>query len=160
MTHYWRILPALLLYDCATAYAATPSFQDKAQLTALLKNTPPCCVIDARSLKNRNRKPIAGALPYANGMKIQPASPVVVVADNNTQAMSAANGLAEQSAQPIYAVKGGVAAWKRAQTALQQQAQATKASVGFVIPHDTCQQGEPLQVFKSAPGQVTQGTTK
>lgn len=96
-----RIL--LFVLAIAAAGLATPgiagniTLQNKVQLEALLKESSPCCVIDARDEKRRKQNPISSALAYKAGMKINPTSAVVVVADTDERALAVGEALAKSS---------------------------------------------------------------
>ncbi|MBI2310939.1 MAG: rhodanese-like domain-containing protein [Betaproteobacteria bacterium] len=124
------------------ASAAGVSLQDRPQLIELLREAPPCCVIDARAEKARREKPIAHALAYRQGMSINPSGPVVVIGSSDQQALAVGNTLADRSgAAAVYAVKGGYATWQAVEL---NRLKSTLPST-FVIPSDTCQQGPALQ---------------
>lgn len=124
---------------------ADVALRDKAELEAFLASKTPCCVIDARSGKNRKSAPLADTLPYRKGLKINPSGVVVVVADTDARALEVGNILANSSkASDVYAVKGGVATW-RTVTGTSLFASRPRS---FVIPKNTCEQGVPLQELR------------
>lgn len=143
------------LHVAALAAAAPPaasaSLQGEAALAARLTQSPQCCVIDARSAQRRQAAALPGALPYSAKLRIAPTSAVVVLADSDDRALAVARLLARSSAHDVYAVKGGLPAWQSVLTRLQAEAAKPGSKFGFVIPLDTCQQGEPLQVFEARP---------
>jgi hypothetical protein len=150
MTSDWAAL--LILLAVGNAEAAPAVLRDEAQLGALLQKSPQCCVIDARSAESRSAQPLPASLPYQRGLQINPTSAVVVVADSDGKALDAAKLVARTSPYPVYAVKGGVAAWKQVEATLAKSARAPGSPFDFVIPSDTCQQGPALQQFKADPG--------
>ena len=78
MRVFYAVIAAMWI---AAPAAAEVSLRDKAALEAFLAGDTPCCVIDARSAKNRKSAPLANALAYRNGLKINPTGIVVVIAD-------------------------------------------------------------------------------
>ena len=152
---YWRCLLLALLALAATASYAEASLRDEVDLMEALKKQPPCCVIDARSDVNQAKFPLADALKYRPGLRIVPTASVVVVADDNPTALNVANALAKQHpGKNIYAVRGGVTAWEFVRKALDKvtasSSGAPPAGVSFVIPHNTCETGTPLQVLSGS----------
>lgn len=136
---------------------AAAALLSAAELSEALKNQPPCCVVDARSAANQRQHPLTGAVRYRPGLSINPTAAVVVVADHDQAAKQAAAALARQyPGKTIYAVKGGLPAW---QTVAQSPGAASTpkasgappAGLDFVIPHNTCETGTPLQILQSAP---------
>ena len=123
------------------------------ELSFVLKDSPPCCVIDGRKELNRAQKPLPGALPYRPGLSITPTSIVVVLADSDREALRIA-GLFERQhpGKSILAVKGGLPTWQAATAAPSSPPAADGApgaTLQFVIPHNTCETGEPLQKLQS-----------
>jgi len=128
----------------------------EADLTRMLTRNPPCCVIDARSEEQQLKAPLADALRYRPGLQIIPTASVVVVADRDADAMSAGAALAKQHpGKAIYAVRGGVATWESVLKSLAKvtasQAPGMSKGISFVIPHNTCETGAPLQILTSKP---------
>lgn len=134
------------------AAQAQVSLKDKAQLVAALAAKPPCCVIDGRTAASRKREILENALPWRKDLKIDPTATVVVVADQDQDALGIANALGRRHpGKPILAVKGGLATWKAASLSLLAAAgmdTAMSGPVSFVIPANTCEQGKPLQVLR------------
>ncbi len=123
------------------------------ELKLALKDSPPCCVIDGRKELNRATAPLTEALPYRPGLSIKPTAMVVVLADNDSEALRIAGIFEKQHpGKPILAVKGGLKAWQAA-TASLSSAPASDGAPGstlqFVIPHNTCETGQPLQKLQS-----------
>lgn len=141
--------PCLLL---AASAAAQVSLQDQAQLIRALSAKPPCCVIDGRAAASRKAELQENALPWRSDLKINPTATVVVIADRDQDALDIARALARKHpGKPIFAVKGGLAAWKAASLSLLAAAgmdAALGGPVSFVIPANTCEQGKPLQVLR------------
>lgn len=139
------------------AVHAGASLRDKVDLIESLKHTPPCCVIDARSDAQRQQHALADSLPYRPGLRIVPAASVIVVGDDNQSALKVAEVLAKQHAgKTIYAVRGGVIAWEFVRNALDKvsassEVGAPPAGGSFVIPKNTCESGETLQILPSKP---------
>lgn len=142
MRVFYAVIAAMWL---AAPAAAEVSLRDKAALEAFLAGDTPCCVIDARSAKNRKSAPLANALAYRNGLKINPTGVVVVIADTDARAVEVGEILAASSkAKDVYAVQGGIATWK-ASTIAGLFASKPRS---FVIPKNTCEQGTPLQELR------------
>lgn len=123
------------------------------ELNAVLKESPPCCVIDGRKELNRIKAPLAEALPYRPGLTIKPTATVVVLADSDSEALRIAGIFEKQHpGKPILAVKGGLQGWHSATAAPAGKTLgdgAPGATLQFVIPHNTCETGEPLQKLQS-----------
>ena len=137
----------------ASLAQAQVSLQDKAQLVAVLSARPPCCVIDGRAASSRKREPLKDSLPWRSNLKINPSATVVVIADQDQNALRIANALGRQHpGKPILAVKGGVATWKSVSFSLLMNSGLdgpSGAPASFVIPANTCEQGTPLQELRS-----------
>ncbi|MBI4741608.1 MAG: hypothetical protein HY777_08725 [Betaproteobacteria bacterium] len=148
------VLLALALLGSAAANAEA-TLRSKEQLAIVLKSRLPCCVIDGRSEDKRREHPLNDALPYRAEMTINPTASVVVVADSDSAAMQIGKTLAAaHPGKSILAVKGGVAAWEAVLADLMANAPKSSAlgGINFVIPHNTCETGTPLQQLRSAPG--------
>jgi len=147
-----KSLLATLCLILASAAQAQVSLKDKAQLVTALSAAPPCCVIDGRAAANRKREVLENALPWRADLKINPTATVVVIADQDQDALGIANALGRKyPGKPILAVKGGLATWKAASLSLLAAAgmdTAMSGPVSFVIPANTCEQGKPLQVLR------------
>jgi hypothetical protein len=119
---------------------------DQAELEAVLKAAPPCCVIDARVPKQRQSQPLANTVPYREGVTVTGTGtgPVVVLADTDARAVEVGGKLATATKdRRVLAVKGGAATWR----ALVAPDPATAMPKSFVIPSNTCQNGPPLQTL-------------
>jgi len=148
----WLLLGVLSL--CGASSYADASLRDEVDLIEALKRQPPCCVIDARSEAKQAQHALADALKYRPGLSIVPTASVVVVGDDNQSALKVANALSTQlPGKTIYAVRGGVTAWELVRKALDKvtasSSGAAPAGVSFVIPHNTCETGTPLQILSS-----------
>lgn len=123
------------------------------ELSSTLRDSPPCCVIDGRKELSRIKAPLPEALPYRPGLSIKPTATVVVLADNDSEALRIAGIFEKQHpGKPILAVKGGLKAWQAATASLSSAPAsdgAPGATLQFVIPHNTCETGEPLQKLQS-----------
>lgn len=144
------LLTSLLASNVAEAEV---SLLGGSELMAALKDSPPCCVIDGRKELNRARMPLPDALPFRPGLSIQPTATVVVLADSDSEALRIA-GIFEKKhpGKPILAVKGGLPAWQAAIAAPNSTPTgdgAPGSNFQFVIPHNTCETGEPLQKLQS-----------
>lgn len=141
-----------LLAFSATGHAAA-QLMSEVELIDALKSHPPCCVIDARSEGTRKQQPLDDALVYRSDLSIIPTASVIVVGDDNAKALVIANLLTEKHpGKDIYAVRGGVTAWTFVRRALDKAAHASGAApagVSFVIPHNTCETGNPLQILNA-----------
>lgn len=141
----------------ATSSWAGVSLQSEAELVAALQAQPPCCVIDARSEPRRHELPLEDALRYKPGLRIVPTASVVVVADDDAKAQAVGATLAKQHpGKTILAVRGGAPVWQSTRKALEAMPAASTApgqprAFSFVIPHNTCETGKPLQVLTSKP---------
>lgn len=142
----------VILVVSQTVLAGSPLLAGS-DLVNALKSGPPCCVIDGRQEANRTQAPLAEALPYRSGLRINPTASVVVVADTDQEAQRIADVLARQHpGKTIIAVKGGLPSWQAANAAplsTATHAGAPAPGFQFVIPHNTCESGEPLQKLQS-----------
>lgn len=140
----------LALSFCLSAWAEVPLLAGQ-DLAKALQGVPPCCVIDGRRELNRVRAPLPEALPYRPELKIKPTASVVVLADSDSEALRIATIFAKQHpGKLILAVKGGVQGWLAAKaTGEETHTGAPGAGIQFVIPHNTCETGEPLQKLRS-----------
>lgn len=154
-TAQWLVALAAVLIIAGLAHAEA-ALRGEAELTQILKRKPPCCVIDARSEERQLRAPLTDALGYRPGLQIIPTASVIVIADSNSEALSVGTILAKQHpGKAIYAVKGGAATWETVRKSLEKvtssQAPGMSKGISFVIPHNTCETGEPLQVLTTKP---------
>lgn len=153
----WRPLALAVAAVWALTAQAQASLRDELELIESLKHAPPCCVIDARSAKQRQQHVLADALAYRPGLSIVPTASVIVVGDDSPGALSVAEFLAKQHpGKTIYAVRGGVSAWEFVRKALDKMPASSEVGappVGgtFVIPKNTCESGETLQILSSKP---------
>lgn len=144
---WFGTVTGLLLVGSASAQVA---LLDKAGLSARLADRPPCCVVDARGAAARQAKPINDALVYRVGLRINPTATVVVLADTDAKAMSAARALEKAyPGKPVVAVKGGLPVWQ-AVLVDDEAKHSVQGSTSFVIPKNTCEQDTPLQKLMRA----------
>lgn len=143
---------ALCAVCCIGAAQAQVTAKDKQQLTAALTTSSPCCVIDGRSAASRKRQPLADALVYRPDLRIKPTAAVVVIADRDPAAMQIGETLARKHpGKQIIVVKGGIKTWQDASRAALLAAGLNTSgggSMSFVIPSNTCEQGQPLQELR------------
>jgi hypothetical protein len=157
----WRaLLGAPLLLAMVAAHGATASLRDAAQLEALLKQSPQCCVIDARSAERRAASPLDGSLAWRRDLHIEATSIVVVVGDTDVGALEVARVLVKRAPHDVVAVKGGLSGWQAVLTRLEAAAREPGSPYTFVIPRNTCQQDTPLHVFEAKPAQPAMSTPK
>lgn len=154
-THWLAFaLPAALF--CAAPVHAAVALRGEAELIHALKSESPCCVVDGRSEDHQRKHPLADAVRYRPGLQIVPTAAIIVVADRDPAAMNIGAALAKQHpGKVIYAVKGGVAAWESVLKSLEKvsssKAPDAPPGISFVIPHNTCETGTPLQILQSKP---------
>ena len=151
-----RLLHCALLFCLMMANAtghAAAQLMGEVELIEALKSQPPCCVIDARSDSTRKQQPLDDALVFRADLSIIPTASVIIVGDDNAKALVIANLLNEKHpGKEIYAVRGGIAAWTFVRRALDKTSHtsgAAPAGISFVIPHNTCETGAPLQILNS-----------
>ncbi len=144
-------LGAFVIVQClltASAWAGA-ALLDGAQLTENMKAGEFCCVVDAREEGRRKQRPIPFAVTHQDGLKLAPGGFAVVVSDDDTKALTIAEALAAQAGKPVYAVKGGYDVWRQTPEGLARAGTAQIATPrNFVIPSNTCTQGQSLQEFK------------
>lgn len=151
------ILAASLLAGTAGCAQAAVAVRSPSQLVKELEVRPPCCVVDARSDDSQRRHPLADVVRYRPGLRIVPAGPVVVLGDQERGALKAASALARQHpGTEIYALAGGAAAWESVRRKLEaprlsKRTDGAAPAITFVIPHNTCETGAPLQILQSKP---------
>lgn len=141
---------------CAATVQAAVALRGKSELVAALRSQPPCCVIDARREASQRAHPLADAVRYRPGLQIIPSASVIVVADHDKEATRVGAILAKQHpGKIVYAVKGGASAWESVLKSLagisSSSAPGAAPGVSFVIPHNTCETGTPLQILQSKP---------
>lgn len=151
-----RTPPALFVCGCLTwtLACAEVGLRSETELLALLKKQPPCCVIDARSAAAQRQHPVPDALHYRADLRIVPTASVVVLADTDPLALQVVRALSQRHpGKDVYGVKGGAAVWSSLLKSLDKvtasQAPGAPAAMSFVIPHNTCETGAPLQVLSS-----------
>lgn len=155
LTHWLAFaLSAALL--CSVPVHAAVALHGATELIHALKSESPCCVVDGRSEDNQRKHPLADAVRYRPGLLIVPTAAVIVVADRDQDAVNIGAALAKQHPDKvIYAVKGGVMAWesvlKSVSAASSSKAPGASSGISFVIPHNTCETGTPLQILQSKP---------
>jgi rhodanese-related sulfurtransferase len=152
------LLGWVLLAATPATHAAMAVLQDDVQLASRLVGSPQCCVIDARSPRQRKEVELPGALTYREDLRIKPTSAVIVMADTDARALAVARTLAKNSPHDVYAVKGGLPAWRSVQVRLQAQASKPGSKYTFVVPFNTCEQGKPLHVFEAKPARPPMST--
>lgn len=134
------------------AAQAQVTAKDKQQLTAALTTSSPCCVIDGRSAASRKAQPLADALVYRPNLRIKPTAAVVVIADRDPEAMNIGETLARKHpGKQVIVVKGGIKTWQEASRAALLAAGINipgGESRSFVIPSNTCEQGQPFQELR------------
>ena len=130
-------LPALAQADA--------SLKTPGALGPVIAMAPGVLLVDARGLEAVSQQQLQGATPYVQGMKLVPGM-VVVVADSDEQAMQVAAALTQPGGQAVYALSGGAKAWQEILD--ERKKSAAAVPFNFVIPHNTCQQGKPLQEYK------------
>ncbi len=142
---------------CAASVQAAVALRGTAELIEALKSQPPCCVVDARSAERQREHPLADAVRYRPGLQIIPTASVIVVADHDRDATRAGAALAKQHpGKTIFAVKGGVETWEAVLKSLAGVSSssapgAPPPGISFLIPHNTCETGTPLQILQSKP---------
>lgn len=135
---------AIAALSFAMPAAAEVSLRDAAALRAFLASGTPCCVIDARNEAKRLSVPLADALPYRKGLRIDPTGVVVIIADTDARAIEVGKALELTSkAKDVYAVKGGVRTWRAATGG----AASSVMPPSFIIPKNTCESGTAIQQY-------------
>lgn len=155
-----ELLGSALVALCPSSQAAIALLQDDAQLASRLVDSPQCCVVDARSTQRRNDAALPGALTYRDGMRVKPTSAVVVIADTDARALAVARTLTQTGPHDVYAVKGGLPAWRSVEARLRAEAGKPGSRYTFVVPFNTCEQGKPLHVFEAKPTRPAMSTPK
>ena len=151
----WAFIASVAIFGAASVQAAV-ALRGATALTEALKGQPPCCVIDARSEDSQRRHPLADTVRYRPGLQIIPTASVIVVADHDRDASKVGAAIAKQHpGKLIYAVKGGALAWESVLKSLAgvsfSNAPGPAPGISFVIPHNTCETGTPLQILQSSP---------
>lgn len=138
----WRVL--LLAWLGLANARAEALLESSAKLAPLVRNAPELLLVDARSEKSRRRQPLEGATPYRENMAVKPGL-IVVVGEGDKRALQVAQQLAASSGRTVYAVKGGMTAWRETKN---RKTLESLMPNNFVIPHNTCEQGSALQEYK------------
>ncbi len=137
-----RLLGGWLLLAMPSAALAESLLVDTEALGKRLRQSPACCVVDARAEPARQAKPLPGAVIWGPLTRIAPAGPVVLVGDEDAAPLTLARTIEKRfKAKQVLSVKGGAEAW------LGLMASGAGAT-GFVIPMNTCEQGKPLQKLR------------
>ena len=147
-----RWIFCVLAAALASTAQAEVQLYDKNQLVSALGANSPCCVVDGRDERSRQRQALAEAVLYRPGLKVAAGdAPVVVVGDNDKQARQVGDALAkDQPGKRVLVVKGGLPVWQAVTVALENAPPGGYA-IQFVIPKNTCEQGTPLQKLLSRP---------
>lgn len=143
------LLPAVAIacLHCVpgSAFAKT-TLADRVQTVVTLRATPPCCVVDARSARQREQHPLKDSVVWTPNVRITPAGPVVVIADDDKAGLAVAKKIEQRfDAKTVLVVKGGFETWDGIQAAGRDAGMPAT----FVIPMNTCEQGKPLQTLRS-----------
>lgn len=126
--------------------SAEAKLVDRVQTVVALRANPPCCVVDARSATQRQRHPLKDGVVWTPNVRITPAGPVVVVADDDKAGLAVAKKIEQRfDAKTVLVVKGGFETWEGIQAAGRDAGMPAT----FVIPMNTCEQGKPLQTLRS-----------
>lgn len=142
-----RLAAACLLIGLpAWPALAAVSLSDRSELVVNLKMSPPCCIVDGRSGLDRARRPLRNTVVWNQQLRINPTSPVVVIADDDAKALAIGRTIEKRfKAREVLAVKGGFETWN----AILSTASESGMPATFVIPMNTCEQGTPLQTLRS-----------
>ncbi len=139
---------SVCLLAISPAHAAPAALKDKTQLIDLLKRDQAITVIDARKLRARTQRPIPFSL-IPGEMSVDFTGVAVVIADDDGKALALASQLSQDGKRQIHAVAGGYSTWVQAQAASQDTTESDAVvSEGFIIPSNTCEQGDALQVYE------------
>lgn len=142
------LLLLLMLLTISPLHAA--ELADAETMAELLDNYGPRLrLVDARDSALRDKEPLEGAIVYSATTRVS-AGIALVVGNDDAGAMAAAAALEKRDAGVrAYAAKGGTIAYKAAHAAYLGAPVEDHSAHGFVIPRDTCQPGEPAQVFEA-----------
>lgn len=125
---------------------AVVSLSNRGELVVNLKMSPPCCIVDGRSGLDRARRPLRNTVVWSQQLRINPTSPVVVIADDDAKALAIGRTIEKRfKAKEVLAVKGGFETWNAILSATGESGMPAT----FVIPMNTCEQGTPLQTLRS-----------
>lgn len=124
------------------AFAKT-TLADRVQTVVTLRATPPCCVVDARSSKQRQQHPLKGSIVWTPNVRITPTGPVVLIADDDNAGLAVAKKIEQRfNATTVLVVKGGFGTWD----SIQAAGRDVGMPATFVIPN-TSEHGKPLQTL-------------
>ncbi len=124
---------------------AAAMLEDDVKLAPMVRLATSVLLVDARNPKSRQLQPIQGSMPYRDNMALKPGL-VIVVGENDRQALEVAQLLAASGGRKVYALKGGVDAWLRIKRREEEDASSAMPE-SFVIPHNTCEQGSAIQKY-------------
>jgi hypothetical protein len=96
-------------------------------------------LLDARNAEAQKNAQLANVIRYQPGMKLANGL-IFVIADTDAAAMEIGKSIPAATGRSVFAVKGGVEAWKRV---LAREIDPADRIDSFVIPKNTC---EPMQV--------------
>ena len=148
------LIAAVMLLLAPPPLYADVSTPNEEQLSHLLLIEKACCVVDARKADERDKLPLPEAQTYAaEGFKLRrdnvDGELLIVIANDKQRAVAIAKSLdAAYPGHRVIAIGGGAAPWLDARAAAMQQLAAPPPAFSFVIPKNTCESGQTLQVLR------------
>lgn len=138
-----RLGAALLLLP-TLCWAGSAVLLDEAKLSALIAKSSEYQLLDARSAETQRAAPIAFSTAYRVTPQVGKGL-VLIVADDDATAEKIAQSIPATGDRTVYAVQGGSEAWRRV---IANTPATPSVSGSFVIPKNTCEQGNPIQELK------------
>lgn len=131
----------VLLFLPALSWAGNEVLLDETQLSALIAKENDYQLLDARNTEAQRSKPIAFSTTYRFNTPISNGL-VMLVADDDKSAIEIAQSISASINRRVYAIQGGSEVWQK----VMSNAPPSKSVSGsFVIPKNTCEQGNPIQ---------------
>lgn len=141
MTRYFLFI--LMFTLTIEVYSETLMEADTLKKIKGVENWP---VIDVRELSDRSQSPIPGALEFGFDLAVE--GNVLVVASTNNSASLVAKAIeARIPTAKVYVIIGGFETLRTIRPELEPSKDNFIMPGTFVIPSDTCKQGNPLQIY-------------
>lgn len=133
-----------LLLLSTLGFAAGELLLNEEEVAAKVAKEPGYQLLDARSAAARRLAAIPFSTRYEAGMSVAKGL-VFVIADSDAEALEVAQAIPADSERSVFAVQGGINAWRRVHT------RDTTLTVprDFVIPANTCEPARTVLKMKS-----------
>jgi len=139
-----RILGMALLLLSALSFAAGDLLLNEDDLAAKVAKEPNYQLLDARGAAARRSAPLPFSTKYEKNMPVKQGL-VFVVADSDEAAQEIARSIPAGSDRSVFAVKGGLDAWRRVHT----KDSTLAVPDHFIIPKNTCDPAGTVMKMRS-----------